>query len=40
MFEQLKANKLPINHVWKLGLDVGKKKKKYWTVFLAAESVP
>lgn len=27
MFEQLKANKLPINHVWKLGLDVEKKKK-------------
>lgn len=26
MFEQLKANKLPINHVWKLGLDVEKKK--------------
>lgn len=39
MFEQLKANKLPINHVWKLGLDV-EKKKRYWTVFLAAESVP
>lgn len=38
MFEQLKANKLPINHVWKLGLDV--EKKRYWTVFLAAESVP
>lgn len=27
MFEQLKANKLPINHVWKLGLNVKKKQK-------------
>lgn len=37
MFEQLKANRLPINHVWTLLLDL---PKKYRIVFLAAESVP
>lgn len=37
VFEQLKANRLPINHVWKLCLDL---PKKYRIVFLAAESVP